>query len=81
MLSLFFLVFSEDVLDTLQEIQGTFQRIQTLARRQKDHLKRIHNDAASGNIIFLHTNLKFLELMSLLNDYRSSLTRLNFLSN
>ncbi|XP_060786096.1 TRAF family member-associated NF-kappa-B activator isoform X3 [Neoarius graeffei] len=40
----------EDVLDTLQEIQGTFQRIQTLARRQKDHLKRIHkgNDAASA---------------------------------
>lgn len=40
---------SEDVLDTLQEIQGTFQRIKTLARRQKDHLKRIHkgNDAAS----------------------------------
>ncbi|XP_053483138.1 TRAF family member-associated NF-kappa-B activator isoform X1 [Ictalurus furcatus] len=39
----------EDVLDTLQEIQGTFQRIQTLARRQKDHLKRIHkgNDTAS----------------------------------
>ncbi|XP_058248996.1 TRAF family member-associated NF-kappa-B activator isoform X2 [Hemibagrus wyckioides] len=39
----------EDVLDTFQEIQGTFQRIQTLARRQKDHLKRIHkgNDAAS----------------------------------
>ncbi|KAK3543581.1 hypothetical protein QTP70_023912 [Hemibagrus guttatus] len=38
----------EDVLDTFQEIQGTFQRIQTLARRQKDHLKRIHkgNDAA-----------------------------------
>ncbi|KAK3568868.1 hypothetical protein QTP86_018955 [Hemibagrus guttatus] len=43
-----FLVVSEDVLDTFQEIQGTFQRIQTLARRQKDHLKRIHkgNDAA-----------------------------------
>ncbi|KAF7709617.1 TRAF family member-associated NF-kappa-B activator isoform X2 [Silurus meridionalis] len=40
----------EDVLETLQEIQGTFQRIQTLARRQKDHLKRIHkgNDAASA---------------------------------
>ncbi|KAI5107250.1 TRAF family member-associated NF-kappa-B activator [Silurus meridionalis] len=45
-----FLVVSEDVLETLQEIQGTFQRIQTLARRQKDHLKRIHkgNDAASA---------------------------------
>lgn len=58
-----FLVVSEDVLDTLQEIQGTFQRIQTLARRQKDHLKRIHkgNDAASGNIIyqFLLSNLQF----------------------
>ncbi|KAM9487528.1 TRAF family member-associated NF-kappa-B activator isoform 2-T2 [Clarias gariepinus] len=40
---------TEDVLDTLQEIQGTFQRIQTLAKRQKDHLKRIHkgSDAAS----------------------------------
>ncbi|XP_007230465.2 TRAF family member-associated NF-kappa-B activator [Astyanax mexicanus] len=39
----------EDVLDALQEIQGTFQRIQTLARRQKDHLKKIHkgNDAAN----------------------------------
>lgn len=49
-----FLVVSEDVLDTFQEIQGTFQRIQTLARRQKDHLKRIHkgNDAASGNFIY-----------------------------
>ncbi|KAI4889672.1 hypothetical protein NFI96_011023 [Prochilodus magdalenae] len=40
---------TEDVLEALQEIQGTFQRIQTLARRQKDHLKRIHkgNDAAN----------------------------------
>ncbi|XP_036423641.1 TRAF family member-associated NF-kappa-B activator [Colossoma macropomum] len=40
---------TEDVLDALQEIQGTFQRIQTLARRQKDHLKRIHkgNDTAN----------------------------------
>ncbi|XP_026866003.2 TRAF family member-associated NF-kappa-B activator isoform X4 [Electrophorus electricus] len=40
---------TEDVLDTLQEIQGTFQRIQTLTRRQKDHLKRIHkgNDTAN----------------------------------
>ncbi|XP_051565461.1 TRAF family member-associated NF-kappa-B activator-like [Myxocyprinus asiaticus] len=40
---------SEDVLDTLQEIQGTFQRIQTLARRQKDHLKRIHKGNESAN--------------------------------
>ncbi|XP_076859021.1 TRAF family member-associated NF-kappa-B activator isoform X2 [Brachyhypopomus gauderio] len=40
---------TEDFLDTLQEIQGTFQRIQTLARRQKDHLRRIHkgNDTAN----------------------------------
>ncbi|XP_072541832.1 TRAF family member-associated NF-kappa-B activator [Salminus brasiliensis] len=40
---------TEDVLDAFQEIQGTFQRIQTLARRQKDHLKRIHkgNDTAN----------------------------------
>ncbi|XP_017547746.1 TRAF family member-associated NF-kappa-B activator isoform X1 [Pygocentrus nattereri] len=40
---------TEDVLDALQEIQGTFQRIQTLTRRQKDHLKRIHkgNDTAN----------------------------------
>ncbi|KAL6484621.1 hypothetical protein MHYP_G00066660 [Metynnis hypsauchen] len=40
---------TEDVLDALQEMQGTFQRIQTLARRQKDHLKRIHkgNDTAN----------------------------------
>ncbi|XP_060732654.1 TRAF family member-associated NF-kappa-B activator isoform X3 [Tachysurus vachellii] len=45
---------SEDVLDTLQEIQGTFQRIQTLARRQKDHLKRIHkgNSATSADLQF-----------------------------
>ncbi|XP_051566644.1 TRAF family member-associated NF-kappa-B activator-like isoform X2 [Myxocyprinus asiaticus] len=40
---------SEDVLDTLQEIQGTFQRIQTLARRQKDYLKRIHKGNESAN--------------------------------
>ncbi|XP_062862216.1 TRAF family member-associated NF-kappa-B activator isoform X2 [Trichomycterus rosablanca] len=40
---------TENVLDTLQEIQGTFQRIQTLARQQKDHLKRIPrgNDATN----------------------------------
>ncbi|XP_026768383.3 TRAF family member-associated NF-kappa-B activator isoform X1 [Pangasianodon hypophthalmus] len=41
---------SEDFLDAFQEMQGTFQRIQILTRRQKDHLKRIHkgNDAASA---------------------------------
>lgn len=40
---------SENVLDTWQELQGTFQRIQSLTRRQKDHLKRIHkgNDTAN----------------------------------
>lgn len=50
----FSLRLSEDVLGALQEIQGTFQRIQTLSRRQKDHLKRIHNgkEAANGNIFF-----------------------------
>ncbi|XP_052004035.1 TRAF family member-associated NF-kappa-B activator-like isoform X2 [Xyrauchen texanus] len=40
---------SEDVLDALREIQGTFQRIQTLARRQKDHLKRIHKGNETAN--------------------------------
>ncbi|XP_066497104.1 TRAF family member-associated NF-kappa-B activator isoform X2 [Hoplias malabaricus] len=40
---------TEDVLDAFQEIQGTFHRIQTLAKQQKDHLKRIRkgNDTAS----------------------------------
>ncbi|XP_056610637.1 TRAF family member-associated NF-kappa-B activator [Triplophysa dalaica] len=40
---------SEDILGALQEIQGTFQRIQTLSRRQKDHLKRIHNGRETTN--------------------------------
>lgn len=40
---------SEDVLGALQEIQGTFQIIQTLARRQKDHLKRIHSGKETTN--------------------------------
>ncbi|XP_043105212.1 TRAF family member-associated NF-kappa-B activator isoform X2 [Puntigrus tetrazona] len=40
---------SEKVLDTWQEIQGTFQRIQTLTRRQKDHLKRIHKGNETSN--------------------------------
>uniref|UniRef100_A0A673K484 TRAF family member-associated NF-kappa-B activator-like n=1 Tax=Sinocyclocheilus rhinocerous TaxID=307959 RepID=A0A673K484_9TELE len=40
---------SENVLDTWQEIQGTFQRIQTLTRRQKDHLKRIHKGNETAN--------------------------------
>lgn len=53
---------SEDVLGALQEIQGTFQRIQTLSRRQKDHLKRIHNgkETTNGSIFFfkIKANLK-----------------------
>lgn len=40
---------SEDVLGALQEIQGTFQRIQTLSRRQKDHLRRIPNGRETAN--------------------------------
>ncbi|TRY66202.1 hypothetical protein DNTS_028311 [Danionella cerebrum] len=32
-----------------REIQGTFQRIQTLTRKQKDHLKRIHKGSESSN--------------------------------
>uniref|UniRef100_A0A8C1E9A1 TRAF family member-associated NFKB activator n=1 Tax=Cyprinus carpio carpio TaxID=630221 RepID=A0A8C1E9A1_CYPCA len=40
---------SENALDTWQEIQGTFQRIQTLTRRQKDHLKRIHKGNETAN--------------------------------
>lgn len=40
---------SENVVDTWQEIQGTFQRIQTLTRRQKDHLKRIHKGNETAN--------------------------------
>ncbi|XP_052463072.1 TRAF family member-associated NF-kappa-B activator [Carassius gibelio] len=40
---------SENVLDTWQEIQGTFQRIQTLTRKQKDHLKRIHKGNEAAN--------------------------------
>uniref|UniRef100_A0A8C1XU55 TRAF family member-associated NFKB activator n=1 Tax=Cyprinus carpio TaxID=7962 RepID=A0A8C1XU55_CYPCA len=39
----------ENALDTWQEIQGTFQRIQTLTRRQKDHLKRIHKGNETAN--------------------------------
>lgn len=50
------LYLSEDILGALQEIQGTFQRIQTLSRRQKDHLKRIHNgrETTNGNIFFFN---------------------------
>ncbi|KTF92672.1 hypothetical protein cypCar_00048700, partial [Cyprinus carpio] len=40
---------SENVLDTWQEIQGTFQRIQSLTRKQKDHLKRIHKGNETAN--------------------------------
>ncbi|KAG1945017.1 TRAF family member-associated NF-kappa-B activator [Pimephales promelas] len=43
---------SENFLDTWQEIQGTFQRIQTLTRRQKDHLKRIHKGNETSNVQF-----------------------------
>ncbi|KTG35975.1 hypothetical protein cypCar_00024302, partial [Cyprinus carpio] len=45
----FSLSISENALDTWQEIQGTFQRIQTLTRRQKDHLKRIHKGNETAN--------------------------------
>ncbi|XP_059356646.1 TRAF family member-associated NF-kappa-B activator-like [Carassius carassius] len=40
---------SENALDTWQEIQGTFQRIQTLTRKQKDHLKQIHKGNETAN--------------------------------
>ncbi|KAL2081455.1 hypothetical protein ACEWY4_023308 [Coilia grayii] len=40
---------TEDILEAFQEVQGKFQLIRTLTKRQKDHLKRIHraNDHAN----------------------------------
>lgn len=50
--SLFIYVFvSQDMLDAFAAIQGKFQQIRSLTRRQKDHLKRFQggNDASNGN--------------------------------
>ncbi|XP_067300688.1 TRAF family member-associated NF-kappa-B activator [Pseudorasbora parva] len=43
---------SENFLETWQEIQGTFQRIQTLTKRQKDHLRRMHKGNETTNVQF-----------------------------
>ncbi|XP_031414132.1 TRAF family member-associated NF-kappa-B activator isoform X2 [Clupea harengus] len=40
---------AEDILETFQEIQGKFQLIRMLSKRQKDHLKRIHRGKDSAN--------------------------------
>lgn len=39
------------MLDAFEAIQGKFQQIQSLTRRQKDHLKRFRggNETSSGN--------------------------------
>lgn len=48
----FSLSLSKDMLEVFEAIQGKFQQIRYLTRRQKDHLKRFYggNDAAKGNI-------------------------------
>lgn len=42
---------SQDMLEVFEAIQGKFQQIQILTRRQKVHLKRFHggNDPSNGN--------------------------------
>lgn len=42
---------SQDMLDAIEAIQGTFRQIQSLSRRQKDQLKRFRggNETSSGN--------------------------------
>ncbi|XP_063070122.1 TRAF family member-associated NF-kappa-B activator isoform X1 [Engraulis encrasicolus] len=41
---------TEDILEAFQEVQGKFQQIRSLTKRQKDHLRRIHRgkDHANG---------------------------------
>ncbi|XP_041927453.1 TRAF family member-associated NF-kappa-B activator isoform X1 [Alosa alosa] len=40
---------TENILEAFQEIQGKFQLIRTLTKKQKDHLKRIHRGNDSAN--------------------------------
>ena len=45
---------SKHVLEAFEALRGNFHQIQTLTRRQKDHLKRFYrgNDMTNGNVIF-----------------------------
>ncbi|XP_030642498.1 TRAF family member-associated NF-kappa-B activator [Chanos chanos] len=40
---------NEDVLQAFKDMQGQFEVIQILARRQKDHLKRLYKENNAGN--------------------------------
>lgn len=52
-LTLISLFLSQDMLEVFEAIQGKFQQIRLLTRRQKDHLKRFHggNDTSNGNTV------------------------------
>lgn len=39
----------QDMLDAFEAIQGKFRQIQSLTRRQKDHLKRFHGGSDTSN--------------------------------
>ncbi|XP_063070123.1 TRAF family member-associated NF-kappa-B activator isoform X2 [Engraulis encrasicolus] len=40
---------TEDILEAFQEVQGKFQQIRSLTKRQKDHLRRIHRGKDHAN--------------------------------